>query len=119
MRRLSLRARYQTAEWADFREHALARLGRFCSRCGATKRLQVHHVTYARWMREKLEDVVVLCFDCHRDHHNSKGAFQRESQRQRLCAVQRRAREAKCVAATLPQAAPRQRGRRRATAVAS
>ena len=36
-----------------------------CRTCWSTKRLEVHHCTYDRLGREKLDDLITLCRDCH------------------------------------------------------
>jgi 5-methylcytosine-specific restriction endonuclease McrA len=38
-----------------------------CERCGVeTRFLEVHHLTYVRLGEEKLDDLMVLCMDCHK-----------------------------------------------------
>jgi 5-methylcytosine-specific restriction endonuclease McrA len=66
--------------WSRFRNTVLetqrASLGRnICERCpeGANQRvaneLHIHHLTYERLGEERLEDVEVLCRDCHDKIH--------------------------------------------------
>ena len=52
---------------AAFRHH-----GRVCQRCGKRKGLQVHHKTYVRLFKERMEDLEVLCWGCHRKEHRKK-----------------------------------------------
>lgn len=40
--------------------------GVFCEKCRSPKRLTVHHVTYKRLGHERLSDLQVICFGCHR-----------------------------------------------------
>lgn len=40
-----------------------------CSICGATKRLQLHHLTYRNQGREKEGDLTWLCEKCHKEVH--------------------------------------------------
>lgn len=57
--------------WVAFRKRVLQ--GRSsCERCGCTKSLQVHHLTYDRLGDERLEDVAVLCLDHHQEAHGRK-----------------------------------------------
>jgi hypothetical protein len=50
--------------WRAVRAAALAR-DQGCRLCGDDRELEVHHRTYARWGREALADVTVLCRGCH------------------------------------------------------
>lgn len=40
-----------------------------CEKCGATKKLQLHHVTYLSLGAEKAAHMKTLCDDCHRSEH--------------------------------------------------
>ncbi len=51
--------------WQVRRERAIQRAGGRCQVCGARKRLQVHHVSYANLGHERDEDLTVLCWACH------------------------------------------------------
>lgn len=54
--------------WKRFREYAIKQAGYKCARCGVSKwsgPLEVHHLTYERFKRERLTDVIVLCKACH------------------------------------------------------
>jgi 5-methylcytosine-specific restriction endonuclease McrA len=66
--------------WRAFRKLALdeqrQRLGlNICDYCENTSELQVHHLTYERLGSERLEDVSIVCKDCHDQFHgrNDKG----------------------------------------------
>jgi hypothetical protein len=37
-----------------------------CEKCGSKNRIIIHHVTYKRLWRERLSDLQVLCWSCHR-----------------------------------------------------
>lgn len=67
-------------EWARVRERAIARAGGRCELCGMRPgprngvSLHVHHATYARFGREHLDDLAVLCMrpdgtGCHATAH--------------------------------------------------
>jgi 5-methylcytosine-specific restriction endonuclease McrA len=55
----------RSPEWRAKRAAAFAHYGRRCQRCGAERDLQIHHRTYARFRRETMGDLEVLCGDCH------------------------------------------------------
>lgn len=55
--------------WAHVRDLALEYYAYRCCLCNSTKRLNVHHRTYARLGRERLGDLTVLCRKCHSTFH--------------------------------------------------
>lgn len=66
---------YQSEEWYArvARVRSRARVVRLitpiCEDCGVeegTETFHVHHITYARWTRERLSDLILLCPQCHR-----------------------------------------------------
>lgn len=57
--------------WRRRRAQAVKRAGFRCERCGSMRRLEVHHLTYARLGAEAPADLRVLCHDCHRRQHDS------------------------------------------------
>lgn len=62
----------KTDYWKAFRQKALEHYGRRCDWCGSQGNsiiLHVHHVRYDKWFDEKLENVILLCSDCHRKAH--------------------------------------------------
>lgn len=46
-----------------------AMAGGRCRRCGRTRHLHSHHLTYARLGQERDSDILVLCARCHRRAH--------------------------------------------------
>jgi 5-methylcytosine-specific restriction endonuclease McrA len=70
--KLLYRAYLQSPEWGQFREIAFLYHGRVCSGCGASKRLEVHHMTYRNLFHESVEDVEILCHFCHKTEHRIK-----------------------------------------------
>lgn len=58
----------QSTAWKEFRTKALTTYGTICNRCGEYG-TDVHHKTYDNWGNERLEDVEVLCRDCHQVEH--------------------------------------------------
>lgn len=62
--------------WYETRQRALLRSGRQCQHCYAEdRRLDVHHMTYARLGHEAEADLVVLCSVCHAAVHGRSPAF--------------------------------------------
>lgn len=55
--------------WLKFKKEVLKHYGKKCSRCGDTKKLNVHHLNYECLGKETFNDVVVLCQSCHRKEH--------------------------------------------------
>ena len=64
----------RTDHWKALRREARKRDGNRCVECGATERLEVHHLTYERIGRERLEDVVTLCQPCHAEADRQRRA---------------------------------------------
>ena len=62
----------KTDHWKETRAEALRRGNYKCNDCGATKSLQVHHLTYARRGHELQSDLVVVCANCHKKRHGIK-----------------------------------------------
>lgn len=58
--------------WMSFRQKALEYYNNTCDWCSATSEestLHVHHVRYGEWFDEQLEDVILLCANCHSKAH--------------------------------------------------
>lgn len=61
---------YLTSEhWRQTRRRKLRAVDNKCERCGATRKLQVHHKHYRTLFAEADEDLEVVCQDCHRRIH--------------------------------------------------
>src|SRR4051812_17176228 len=65
-------------EWKRTRERAFAYHGRYCAVCGTTKRLQCHHLTYARLGHELMTDLRILCKKHHPKGHYSAFEIDRD-----------------------------------------
>jgi len=71
-----------TPHWQEFRKRVFAqqreRLGRnCCERCPKSAeetKLHVHHLTYERLGNENLEDVQIICGECHDKEHGRDAA---------------------------------------------
>lgn len=56
----------RSACWKNIRSIKKKEVGNKCERCGhLTARLEVHHLTYERFKKERLSDLRVLCKPCH------------------------------------------------------
>lgn len=58
--------------WKCVRRIKIEEAGGKCQICGSRKKLNVHHNSYAHHYQEHkhLEDLVVLCRNCHEKFHN-------------------------------------------------
>lgn len=59
----------QSPEWAERRKAKLTEAGYHCERCPSRERLEVHHRSYQNFGRERMEELEVLCHDCHAAEH--------------------------------------------------
>jgi hypothetical protein len=55
----------QSDAWRALFNQALDRAGHRCQLCNRSNGLQAHHRTYERVGHELLDDLTVLCDDCH------------------------------------------------------
>jgi hypothetical protein len=56
-------------EWRAKKEDVYLAKGKICELCGSNEYITVHHKTYIRMTCEDLDDLQVLCVDCHQDIH--------------------------------------------------
>ena len=63
----------KSPHWRQFRKSAKKHLPMECP-CGARSGLDLHHLTYDRLGRERLDDVAWLCRDCHDALHRDDPA---------------------------------------------
>lgn len=65
----------KTDYWVTVRNYILYEQGERCNLCSKTSNLHVHHKTYEHRGSEMnhLEDLIVLCSECHARHHNKLG----------------------------------------------
>jgi hypothetical protein len=64
---------YLSSSWGRIRRQKLKEENNTCEICGSQEHLQVHHKTYLRFGgNEKMEDLQVLCEDCHQKKHPDK-----------------------------------------------
>lgn len=58
---------YLRSPWWLYRsKRALSDAGGVCERCRKRKAIHIHHLTYRRLFREPRQDLLAVCFDCHR-----------------------------------------------------
>lgn len=58
------------SHWKSLKLQAIHRAGNRCQLCNAKGRLHVHHRTYENIGNESLNDLIVLCNDCHEKFHD-------------------------------------------------
>ena len=63
----------RSPEWRERRKMFLEMANNECEECGSKKKLQVHHKNYDCLGDEEVDDVEVLCKDCHEDKELEKG----------------------------------------------
>lgn len=61
----------QTIQWKRIRNRKLDKFP-YCQECGVTDNLEIHHLTYTHVGDEEnhMEDLMVLCHNCHTRFHN-------------------------------------------------
>ncbi len=57
-------------EWQETRQRIFKRDNFRCVKCGCSKNLQVHHITYENLGEEKEADLATLCDKCHNSIHS-------------------------------------------------
>lgn len=60
-------------KWRKFRLQVLKKDDFKCVRCGSEYNLQIHHIDYQRIGKEKIQDCVTLCRNCHEIIHKKNG----------------------------------------------
>jgi 5-methylcytosine-specific restriction endonuclease McrA len=60
----------QSEEWKKKAEIKKEKVGYKCEECKTDKYLETHHLTYKRLYNEPLEDLKVLCRNCHQKVHD-------------------------------------------------
>ncbi len=57
--------------WKNLRMEAIHKAKHRCQLCNAKGRMHVHHRTYANIGSESIDDVIVLCGNCHEKFHDA------------------------------------------------
>lgn len=63
----------RSEEWSDLKLLRLKIAQNKCECCGLTNSLQLHHITYERLTKERIEDLAILCSFCHTKIHSILG----------------------------------------------
>lgn len=61
----------ESDHWKKKRKEAFDFYGRFCEKCGKLG-TQVHHKSYFNLWKESMEDLMIVCADCHEKIHKVK-----------------------------------------------
>jgi len=70
-------------KWNEKRKQALERAQYRCQVCNSSRTLHVHHRTYARIYNEDIEDLTVLCVECHSSYHERKNEQKKKHEKKR------------------------------------
>ncbi len=65
--------------WRKKRVEAFRYFGKMCCRCKSTRKLHVHHKSYASFGRERMRHLEILCEDCHALEHEAQHPFRCDS----------------------------------------
>lgn len=63
----------QSEEWKYKREEVFLSKWKLCQKCWSDQYLHIHHWTYLRLWKEKMKDLFVLCWSCHKKLHEIYG----------------------------------------------
>lgn len=63
----------KTEQWKQLKSIRLEIAQNKCEHCGSIHKLHLHHVNYERLTQELVEDVAVLCNECHNKVHSILG----------------------------------------------
>lgn len=72
-------------EWELKRIEKFREAGKRCEACGSSKKIHVHHLTYARLFNERLSDLMVLC----EKHHDEIELHYREKRIKKIGKVKK------------------------------
>jgi hypothetical protein len=76
--------------WKRLRDAKIKQAGEKCERCNKSKwsvKLEVHHKNYEHFKREKLDDLEVVCHDCHTGADKERVAYVEDKQERSPLAV--------------------------------
>ena len=87
-RQLTHRAYLQSPLWKGIRKRVLGQFGEMCAKCGEHG-TDVHHLTYERvGGNELMEDLQVLCRECHTAIHAMEKATKRQKDKRKGCTIE-------------------------------
>lgn len=55
----------RSERWLRIKEKKFKQVGKICEICKSKERIVVHHKTYERVTYEKMDDLQILCRECH------------------------------------------------------
>ena len=58
--------------WKNTRDRVAEYWGHRCAVCNSPDNVQVHHRTYEHIGQERMQDLILLCDDCHRKFHGER-----------------------------------------------
>jgi HNH endonuclease len=88
IRQITHREYLQSPLWRSIRLKAIEHYGEICGKCGGYGN-DVHHLTYDRVGGEELlEDLQVLCRDCHEAIHAMERATRSQKTKRRGCTIE-------------------------------
>lgn len=71
---ISLKHRYNrylgSTHWTVTRHKKRYSVGNKCEKCSSTRELHVHHINYKLLYDVTMEDLMVLCEECHKKEHS-------------------------------------------------
>ena len=62
----------RSSAWKATRKRAIEHYGEKCGECGRTEHIEVHHKNYDRLGCEQINDLEILCSDCHSVRHEDR-----------------------------------------------
>lgn len=68
-RKMNYQSYLHSEKWRELRAKKIKSCHFKCEGCGTNHGLQVHHLTYKRIFNERMNDLMVLCGDCHAKTH--------------------------------------------------
>ena len=60
----------ESDQWHTIRNIVLMRAKHKCEKCGSREHLQTHHLNYNTVFNESLNDLILLCRNCHSRFHD-------------------------------------------------
>lgn len=57
-------------KWKLKKQEVFKLRGKECEQCGSIHKIHVHHITYKNLGNENMEDLQILCFQCHMSKHD-------------------------------------------------
>jgi 5-methylcytosine-specific restriction endonuclease McrA len=78
------KARLADPSWRKLKSQNIRDRGYVCESCSSEHRIELHHITYENLGSEKLEDMALLCRNCHQEAHDKYKSSGRKDERYEL-----------------------------------